>query len=500
MATAVGYFLGKRPYFHHLKEFAKSIWPDLKEVTGTNNGFFFFQFKSVVAMEDVNEGGPWLYQGQPIILQKWKPGMVLRKLQHTEVPVWIKIRHLPVELWTEEGLSTVASGVGKPLYSDAITRACTRLDFARVCVMLDVTSNLPKHIIIMTPDEDGGESSCKVDVEYEWIPPKCKSCMTLGHSAKECVINKPKLVKPPIAVYIPKVGTPYETAMSERSRNHPREDGDTTYIPSRPPRLPDRKISRPPQAPVVEKKREGRESPRDATGPSREERAIWNVRGLNKRDHQLAVRDIVAEYRFQFLGLLETRVRFNNAAQIQSFLLPHWKWYMDYGSSGNRVWIAWDDNFIDINVVQCGMQYIHCLVNIRAIHESVAVTVAYGATEVIDRRELWNALESLAIQCTDIPWLIGGDFNAVRDLSEVCGTSGDIRIAIEDFNAAIQNTGLLPLPMQGEWYTWHNHSATPRNLWKRLDRMLINEDGWHGSLTHSTRSLHHALQTTHRWY
>ncbi|KAL2237588.1 UNVERIFIED_CONTAM: hypothetical protein Sindi_0950500 [Sesamum indicum] len=464
MATAVGYFLGKRPYFHHLKEFAKSIWPDLKEVTGTNNGFFFFQFKSVVAMEDVIEGGLWLYQGQPIILQKWKPGMVLRKLQHTEVPVRIKIRHLPVKLWTEEGLSTVASGVGKPLYPDAITRACTRQDFARVCAMLDMTSNLPKHIIIMTPDEEGGESPCKVDVEYEWIPPKCKSCMTLGHSAKECVLNKPKPVKPPIAVYIPKVGTPHETTMSERSRNHPREDGDRTYIPSRPPRLPDRKISRPPQAPVVEKKREGRESPKDATGPSREERAIWNVRGLNERDHQLAVRDIVAEFRLQFLSLLETRVRFNNAAQIQSFLLPHWKWYMDYGSSGNRVWIAWDDNFINVNVVECGMQFIHCLVNIRAIHESVAVTVAYGATEVIDRRELWNALESLAIQCTDIPWLIGGDFNAVRDLSEVCDTSGDIRIAIEDFNAAIQNTGLLSLPMQGDWYTWHNHSATPRNL------------------------------------
>ncbi|KAL2240797.1 UNVERIFIED_CONTAM: hypothetical protein Sindi_0720900 [Sesamum indicum] len=91
--------------------------------------------------------------------------------------------------------------------------------------------------------------------------------------------------------------------------------------------------------------------------------------------------------------------------------------------------------------------------------------------------EKWSALENLAIQCADIPWLIGGDFNAVRDLSEVCGTSGDIRTAMEDFNAAIQNTGLLPLPMQGEWYTWHNHSATPRNLWKRLDRMLIN-DRW----------------------
>ncbi|KAL2248006.1 UNVERIFIED_CONTAM: hypothetical protein Sindi_2652900 [Sesamum indicum] len=231
-ATAVGYFLGKRPYFYHLKEFALSIWPDLKEVTG----------------------------------------MVLRKLQHTQVPVWIKLRHLPVELWTEEGLSTVASGVGKPLYSDAITRACTRLDFARVCVMLDVTSNLPKHIIIMIPDEDGGESPCKVDVEYEWIPPKCKSCTTLGHSTKECVLNKPKPANPPIAVYVPKVGKLQESTMPERSRNQPRKDGDTTYVPSRPTHMPDRNMNRPPSALVVEKQREGRESPRDAAGPSREER------------------------------------------------------------------------------------------------------------------------------------------------------------------------------------------------------------------------------------
>ncbi|KAL2237897.1 UNVERIFIED_CONTAM: hypothetical protein Sindi_0981400 [Sesamum indicum] len=105
------------------------------------------------------------------------------------------------------------------------------------------------------------------------------------------------------------------------------------------------------------------------------------------------------------------------------------------------------------------------------------ITVVYGATEVADRRELWGSLETIVVQCADTPWLIGGDFNAVRDLSEICGTSGDIRMAIEEFNVCIQNTGLIPLPMQGEWYTWHNCNASPRNLWKRLDRMLIN-DRW----------------------
>ncbi|XP_011102109.1 uncharacterized protein LOC105180147, partial [Sesamum indicum] len=86
-------------------------------------------------------------------------------------------------------------------------------------------------------------------------------------------------------------------------------------------------------------------------------------------------------------------------------------------------------------------------------------------------------METIAMQSADIPWLVGGDFNTVRDLSEICGVSRDIRMAMEDFNTCIQNTGLLPLPMQGEWYTWHNCSAGPRNLWKRLDRMLIN-DRW----------------------
>ncbi|KAL2246970.1 UNVERIFIED_CONTAM: hypothetical protein Sindi_2549300 [Sesamum indicum] len=156
--TAVGYFLGKRPYFYHVKDFAFSIWPGLREVKATTNSFFFFQFKTVAFMEEAIEGGPWLFQGQPIVLQKWEPGMEMRKLQHTQVSVWIRLRHLPVELRTEEGLSTVASSIGKPLYLDGVTRACTRLDFARVCVMLEVNSKLPKHIVIMTPDEEGGET------------------------------------------------------------------------------------------------------------------------------------------------------------------------------------------------------------------------------------------------------------------------------------------------------------------------------------------------------
>ncbi|KAL0455412.1 UNVERIFIED_CONTAM: hypothetical protein Slati_0880400 [Sesamum latifolium] len=145
--TAVGYFLGRKPPFLQVQAYFRSIWPDVRDVIATINGFFFITFRTRSAMDDAIDGGPWFFQGHPLVLQRWEPGMALRKHSHTQVPVWIKLRHLPVELWTDDGLSTVASGVGKPLYPDSITKTCTRLDFARVCVMLDYSSTLPKHLV-----------------------------------------------------------------------------------------------------------------------------------------------------------------------------------------------------------------------------------------------------------------------------------------------------------------------------------------------------------------
>ncbi|KAL2226576.1 UNVERIFIED_CONTAM: putative mitochondrial protein [Sesamum indicum] len=174
---------------------------------------------------------------------------------------------------------------------------------------------------------------------------------------------------------------------------------------------------------------------------------------------------------------------------IQSFLLPQWKWFVDYANVGNRIWLAWDDNAIDVHILDLGEQFMHCRVTNRADNEIVIITVIYGASEVSGRRALWNSLQTLAPQCTDVPWLVGGDFNAVREINEVCGVSGDIRIAMEDFNNSIQEAGLLPMPMQGEWYTWHNCSTSTRSLWKRLDRILIN-DRW---LARFPTSSYHSL-------
>ncbi|KAL0379090.1 UNVERIFIED_CONTAM: hypothetical protein Sradi_3214500 [Sesamum radiatum] len=202
-ATTVGYFLGRKPPLHHVQAYSRSIWSSVRDVISTTNGFFFIMFKSSVAMDEVIDGGLWLFQGQPLVLQRWEPGMALRKHSHTQVSVWIKLRHLPVEFWMEDGLSTIASGIERPLYPDVITKVCTRLDFAHVCIMLEYNSTLPKHVVVMVPRDDGNEALCRVDVEYEWIPAKCVLCCSLGHSTAQCLTTK-KSTKPSVKVYVQK--------------------------------------------------------------------------------------------------------------------------------------------------------------------------------------------------------------------------------------------------------------------------------------------------------
>ncbi|KAL0302156.1 UNVERIFIED_CONTAM: hypothetical protein Sangu_3116400 [Sesamum angustifolium] len=159
-------------------------------------------------MEEVLEGGPWLFQGKPIVLQVWEQGMSLRRQTHTQIPVWIRLRHLSMEYWTEDGLSTVASGIGTPLYADSITKNCARLDYARVCVMLDFNSELPKHLVVISPVlRNGKEDPKRVDAEYEWLPQKCTNCCSLGHLPSTCPANAKRNLALPITIFVKKQAT-----------------------------------------------------------------------------------------------------------------------------------------------------------------------------------------------------------------------------------------------------------------------------------------------------
>ncbi|KAL0300440.1 UNVERIFIED_CONTAM: hypothetical protein Scaly_3046100 [Sesamum calycinum] len=288
---------------------------------------------------------------------------------------------------------------------DSVTKQCSRLDYARVCVMLDYNSTLPKHVVIISPFLRGGrEVPVRVDIEYEWLPQRCKDCQSLGHTAAYC----PETKKP-------------------------------------------------------------------VNDPSMISAAAWNVRGLNGIAHQKSVGQLVGEFQVQFLGLLETRVRAPNAQIIQKSTLPTWRWFVDYNDPGSRIWLAWCEEEVEVNILAVDKQFIHCDMTNKKEHTKCLITVLYGDNELTGRRELWHGILQLSRTITDEPWLVMGDFNAVIDDSEVSGYAADTRVSMAEFLECITESELNHLPFTGAHFTWHNCSDGGRSLWKRLDRMLVNE-------------------------
>ncbi|KAL0386432.1 UNVERIFIED_CONTAM: LINE-1 retrotransposable element O protein [Sesamum latifolium] len=181
--------------------------------------------------------------------------------------------------------------------------------------------------------------------------------------------------------------------------------------------------------------------------------AIWNVRGLNRRDPQVSVANLVSEYRLQFIGLLETRVSIGNVARVQRGLLPRWSWFVDYVSPGNRIWLAWGEDFIDLNVLKTGDQFVHCSAHIRCLHVHVLITVVYGVNDVVGRRVLWDDLDCISHTGTFGVQLRSSmaAYGTPVSLPCLCGGSGLLGITVVGTPGAFESGWIASWSMTGGW-------------------------------------------------
>ncbi|KAJ0010334.1 hypothetical protein Pint_33495 [Pistacia integerrima] len=79
--------------------------------------------------------------------------MVLNKESPRFIPMWIELYDVPLEYWSWEGLSYLASVVGKPLGMDRLIEETCRhgighIAFARVLVEVEADRKLPKEILV----------------------------------------------------------------------------------------------------------------------------------------------------------------------------------------------------------------------------------------------------------------------------------------------------------------------------------------------------------------
>ncbi|GKD70876.1 zinc knuckle CX2CX4HX4C containing protein [Tanacetum coccineum] len=166
-----------------------------------NKGFFFFKFNSRAGLEAVLEGGPWMIRKSPIILKKWSMGTSLQKEELTRIPIWVKLHDVPLQVFEEDGISLIATFIGKPIMLDSYTSfmckdSWGRSSFARCLIEVNLEADLVDVVTIGIPSLTGDDFTKEtIRVEYEWRPPRCDECKIFGHVHEHC---PKKVVSPPV--------------------------------------------------------------------------------------------------------------------------------------------------------------------------------------------------------------------------------------------------------------------------------------------------------------
>ncbi|KAF9618797.1 hypothetical protein IFM89_002665 [Coptis chinensis] len=180
----VGFFVEQRLPYPVVKEALKKKWRtkgDYEMVADTD--LFYFKFSNEEDKRKVLENSPIYIAGKCFIVTQWTQDIEKRKSTVKAIPIWVNLYNVPKELWTGEGMGFLASRIGDPQRMDEATATRKRLLYARVCILVEIASELPESFDINM----GGEDIRKITVEYGWIPKLCDHCKRLGHKIDGCL-------------------------------------------------------------------------------------------------------------------------------------------------------------------------------------------------------------------------------------------------------------------------------------------------------------------------
>lgn len=100
----------------------------------------------------------------------------------------------------------------------------------------------------------------------------------------------------------------------------------------------------------------------------------------------------------------------------------------------------------------------------------------YGDNCPSKRESLWADLASSAASFGGSPWLVIGDFNAIRRRNERLGGSTEWQSWMDDLDNYIVQSDLDDLRFSGQLYTWCNRREGD-TIVRKLDRALVNMEG-----------------------
>ncbi|XP_052173286.1 uncharacterized protein LOC127788729 [Diospyros lotus] len=214
----------------------------------------------------------------------------------------------------------------------------------------------------------------------------------------------------------------------------------------------------------------------------------WNIRGLNHPAKQWEARSFISQHRLGFCALLETRVQLNRSQEIARNIMHRWSWSMNYEySSQGRIWFGFDPGIVSVSVLDGSDQFLHLLCTRIVDRKEFFVSCIYASYDESDQSQLWHRLLSLVPSINLSPWVLMGDFNVCKHQLESRGGNLARSVGMTRFADFLNRASLQDLSFSGPLLTWSNRRAGSDSIFRKLDRVLVN-DGWLAHFDYSSAS------------
>ncbi|XP_058752710.1 uncharacterized protein LOC131625893 [Vicia villosa] len=196
-----------------------------------------------------------------------------------------------------------------------------------------------------------------------------------------------------------------------------------------------------------------------------------NFRGGGSSAKRRRVSHIINKGNADFFFIQETKLH----SIFKSFTGSFWRnSNIDYsflpscGASGG-ILSLWNTNSIKVLCSFGGGGFL----GVKAVwkEEVYYLVNIYSPCSLVEKRLLWGKLLSLKSKFTDREWVIGGDFNAIKNRRERNGSSA-LQPSCEwrEFAEFIDLSNLIDILCKGKKYSWFSGDGRVRS---RIDRFLV---------------------------
>ncbi|GJX63172.1 RNA-directed DNA polymerase, eukaryota, reverse transcriptase zinc-binding domain protein [Tanacetum coccineum] len=279
-----------------------------------------------------------------------------------------------------------------------------------------------------------------IDVEYEWNPPRCATCLVFDHHSDKC----PKLPKA-----APVENVEDDGFVEVKKKKHKSDKGESSLKAAMDTPINELNVSN--SFSILETN----DDEGFSNFSSKKLDEVLNPSDEEVDEELLIDRNgnVTSTVAGASTPVNASHIKDSNLQRLCSLVFRHWDWTSNgaWCNKGTRIIMGWNRNDVDVVVIDQNDQY-------------------------TDRRSLWMSLCKHTSYIRKRPWSIMGDFNASLFIDESTACSSKVDIAMREFRDCVDVMEMSDVQCTGLQFTWNQKPQGGIGVLKKLDRIMANDD------------------------